>query len=54
MNCYYCKNVCIKKGKQNNGTQKYYCKACEKYQQESYVKNAYLSGIDKMLSETNL
>jgi len=31
MNCYLCKNACIKKGYKNR-IQTYYCKGCQKYQ----------------------
>jgi len=36
MKCQYCKNSCVKNGKQKDGTQKYRCKNCKKYQQEEY------------------
>ncbi len=36
MKCQYCKSICVKIGKQKNGTQKYRCKACKKYQQKEY------------------
>jgi insertion element IS1 protein InsB len=41
MECNYCKVVCKKAGKQRNGTQKYQCKACRKYQQATYCNKAY-------------
>ena len=41
MKCTYCRNNCIKKGKQKNGIQKFYCKACKKYQQKQYSYLAY-------------
>jgi insertion element IS1 protein InsB len=36
MNCKNCDANCIKKGKQANGLQRYYCKACKKSQQANY------------------
>jgi insertion element IS1 protein InsB len=41
MECRYCDNVCQKSGKQNNKVQRYYCKACKKYQQIFYRYKAY-------------
>jgi insertion element IS1 protein InsB len=41
MECRYCDNVCQKSGKQNNKVQRYYCKACNKYQQAVYSYKAY-------------
>ncbi len=37
MRCKYCDETVIKKGKRN-GIQKYRCKKCKRYQQESYTK----------------
>ena len=37
MECIYCKADCIKKGKSKH-TQRYQCKVCKRYQQESYAK----------------
>jgi len=37
MNCRYCQNSCVKSGIRN-GTQRYRCKFCKKYQQENYTK----------------
>lgn len=37
MKCKYCNSECIKKG-QRAGIQRYQCKNCNKYQQESYHK----------------
>lgn len=36
MECQYCHGKCIKSGKQKNGTQRYRCKSCKKYQQAQY------------------
>jgi len=36
MNCRYCEAECIKKGVYKT-TQRYYCKACNKYQQAVYI-----------------
>jgi len=40
MKCQYCKSVCVKAGKQKNGTQKFRCKSCKKGQQENYIYHA--------------
>ena len=37
MNCYYCKNACVKSGIRK-GVQRYRCKSCKKYQQPIYSK----------------
>ena len=37
MSCRYCQNGCVKSGIRN-GTQRYRCKFCKKYQQENYTK----------------
>lgn len=49
MNCHYCKNRCIKKGKRKDGTQKYQCSSCKKYQQEEYKNKAWHPSTDKMI-----
>lgn len=41
MKCTFCSSVCIKKGFQGNGTQKYLCTVCRKYQQAHYTYKAY-------------
>lgn len=41
MECKYCKENCIKAGFQKSGIQKFYCKACKKYQQAIYTSEAY-------------
>lgn len=51
MKCKYCKNVCVKAGKQNNGKQKYKCKSCNKYQQKNYVKQVSNKWVIKYLKE---
>jgi len=48
MKCQYCKSICVKNGKQKDGTQKYRCKGCGKWQQEEYKYNA------KILEERRL
>ena len=40
MNCNYCSEPCIRKGRQKNGKQKFYCKLCHKYFQSEYSNNA--------------
>lgn len=49
MECKICEVVCIKKGFQQNGSQKYYCKHCKKYQQKKYEYKAYEKGIDEKI-----
>ncbi|HEY1054291.1 MAG TPA: IS1 family transposase, partial [Emticicia sp.] len=41
MKCVHCKSLCIKKGFQKNGKQKYRCSDCRKYQQANYTYKAY-------------
>ncbi|MBN4061762.1 MAG: transposase [Flavobacteriales bacterium] len=41
MKCKYCSSRCVRKGFQRNGTQKYQCKHCKKYQQRAYKYQAY-------------
>ena len=36
MECKYCGRRCRRAGRQRNGAQRYYCKGCSRYQQESY------------------
>ncbi len=54
MECKYCSKVCIKSGKQKDGTQRYYCKGCKKFQQKNYCYKACASNmknwIPKLLS----
>lgn len=55
MNCNYCnQSNCIKKGKRNN-KQRYFCRSCHKYFQNSYSYKAYgnhvNSGIATLLKE---
>ena len=45
MLCKYCKSSCIRKGQRNN-IQKYRCKTCGKYSQESYIYKAYNTCTD--------
>lgn len=49
MKCKYCKETKIlKKGKRNN-VQRYYCKECARYFQESYRYNAYENTTNLLL-----
>jgi len=41
MRCNRCCEQCVKKGFQKNGTQKFYCKKCGKWQQGSYLNEAW-------------
>lgn len=47
--CKFCKGKCQKAGRQKNGTQKYYCKGCGKYQQGQYKYNACNTAIMELL-----
>jgi len=47
MQCKHCHSTCQKVGKQKNGTQKWYCKKCHKYQQSAYLNNACKLGVEK-------
>jgi insertion element IS1 protein InsB len=49
MSCQYCNENCRKAGRQRNGAQKLYCKACQKYQQATYHKRAYKAGINTQI-----
>ncbi len=55
MECNKCKARCIKSGKQKDGTQKYRCKSCKKYQQANYKNLAcqehILRAITKLVIE---
>ncbi len=47
MKCKTCNETCIKKGFQKNGTQKFRCKKCCKWQHENYRYRAYDKLTDK-------
>jgi insertion element IS1 protein InsB len=49
MNCKYCKGICIRKGFQKNGSQKYACKDCKRHQQETYTYKAYQCTINDQI-----
>jgi insertion element IS1 protein InsB len=49
MECKYCKHKCQKAGMQKNGTQKYYCGTCKKYQQKYYNYSACKAGVVNMI-----
>ncbi|MGE0562526.1 MAG: IS1 family transposase [Flavobacteriales bacterium] len=51
MKCKYCKQKCIRVGKQKNGKQKYRCKSCEKYQQRNYKNKPKEHSIIILLKE---
>lgn len=46
MNCAYCSGKCRKRGFQTNGTQRYRCSQCNKYQQQTYRNMAWLPHIN--------
>lgn len=50
MNCLFCEQKCCRAGKQKNGAQKYYCKACKKYQQGEYRYKAYKVEVNRWIS----
>lgn len=49
MECKYCRHKCQKAGSQKNGTQKYYCGNCKKYQQSQYRYAACKAGVEAMI-----
>lgn len=46
MRCKYCTSYCQKAGKQKNGTQKWHCSSCKRYQQKEYRYHAYNEDIN--------
>lgn len=49
MECKYCGSQCSKAGKQLNDLQRYCCKSCKKYQQQTYFYSECKAGINKMI-----
>ena len=49
MNCKYCNEACKRSGRQKNGSQRFRCKNCKKYQQKVYVYQAYESGTNSRI-----
>jgi len=49
MKCKYCLGLCRKNGRQCNGTQKYQCVSCKKYQQLGYKYGAYDSTMNESI-----
>jgi insertion element IS1 protein InsB len=49
MECNYCSEKCTKAGKHKNSVQKYYCKACKKYQQKLYQYNVYKKDVKDLI-----
>jgi insertion element IS1 protein InsB len=49
MECRYCKITCVKAGHSAIGTQRFRCRSCRKYQQESYRHHARLAGVDESI-----
>jgi insertion element IS1 protein InsB len=49
MDCKYCFRNCQCAGKQKNGTQRYFCKTCKKYQQNTYLYQAYYGTVNKTI-----
>ena len=50
MKCKHCNGNCQKAGKQKNGVQKLYCRACKKYQQLQYKYVAYNATTNTMIA----
>ena len=50
MECKYCTGPCVKMGFQKNGSQKYRCKSCKRYQQAQYKYTAYGMDINHQIS----
>ncbi|MCB0738922.1 MAG: IS1 family transposase [Bacteroidetes bacterium] len=48
--CKACQGELIKAGKQKNGTQRYVCKQCRKYQQLDYKNNACQVGTSSLVN----
>jgi len=40
MDCKYCSQQCRRSGRQKNGSQRYFCRRCVKYQQKEYIYKA--------------
>ncbi|HVU57804.1 MAG TPA: IS1 family transposase [Puia sp.] len=51
MECQYCKGTCQKAGRQKNGSQKYFCGGCKRYQQACYRKKAWQAGTESMIAD---
>src|ERR1700754_4113790 len=49
MECKYCGRRCRRAGRQKNGSQRYFCQRCQKYQQEKYRYQAYNGTTDKYI-----
>lgn len=47
MECKRCGNESVKNGKGKTGTQRYFCKGCKRYWQNSYLYKACNQGIDQ-------
>src|SRR5258706_7938607 len=48
--CSTCSKPTVKNGKSKSGTQRYYCKACKKYFQSSYIYKACAKEITGMIT----
>ncbi|HWK05691.1 MAG TPA: IS1 family transposase [Puia sp.] len=46
MECKYCTRKCRCAGRQQNGTQRYYCRTCNRYQQNQYLYQAYYGTVN--------
>ena len=51
MDCKFCSQTCVKWGRQINGKQRLYCKACKKCQQASYQYEACKTDVATMTAK---
>ncbi len=49
MDCKYCSRKCQCAGRQKNGTQRYFCRTCKKYQQKAYLYQACYGTVNKTI-----
>ena len=49
MDCKYCGRSCRRSGRQKSGLQRYYCRACHKYQQKEYSYQACWGKINETI-----
>ncbi|WP_188938378.1 IS1 family transposase [Puia dinghuensis] len=49
MDCVNCQGKCWRSGRQKNGSQRYYCPACRKFQQARYQYKAYSASTDSQI-----
>ena len=49
MKCRHCQSLCVKAGRSRNGTQRYRCNSCERYQQAGYLYRAHDGHINQSI-----